>query len=546
LRVRLQCRNCAELRERDIGTRLALCTRMASMRSRVAALAVWMNGVAALAEPALERWLPLEAPAGVDRAAEALAVDPSSGRIAVGGERGVALGEPGAPLERVLTRGPVHDLLFERDGALLAATEVGLFRIERADQVRVERVGTGDAARQVRALAMSGNAVVAATGAGVFERTASEPSVWRRVPGLPFGEARRAAIVNRADGKPEVWAAIDGALWTASEEQGGRRVTLPGAAQGEEGPVDLASTASGDLLVVLRRSLAVRSATGTWRVEPLVLPPGALPVRIAADAGGLWLATDAGLLHAPGPAGPWQRVGGPAGSTAVAAVAGARDRLVVATAQGLLRRAAVSEPPSGATSPRPAPAPARALRGDPPITAVQRRALQYVSLDPRRMHQLWDAAGRRAWAPEVVVRGDYGEDTDRARSWDETFVSGDTHSLFDRDRKRADGYSVSLGLSWDLGDAVFNLDRIDVSREARLVIQLRDDVLDEVNQIYFERQRVLASLDAPPADVPVALLRLRAAELASGLDAWTGGWFSEQLVHPDSDGPSFPAQESSP
>jgi hypothetical protein len=79
-----------------------------------------------------------------------------------------------------------------------------------------------------------------------------------------------------------------------------------------------------------------------------------------------------------------------------------------------------------------------------------------------------------------------------------------------------------------------------VSREARLVIQLRDDVLDEVNQLYFERQRVLASLDAPPPDVPVALLRLRAAELASGLDAWTGGWFSEQL---SSHGPSHPAQE---
>ncbi len=535
---------------------------MASIRSRVAALAVGMSGVAALAEPVAERWLPLEAPAGVDRAAEAVAVDPRSGRIAVGGERGVALGAPGAPLERVLARGPVHDLVFERDGALLAATEVGLFRIEAADRVRVERVGTGDAARQVRALAVSGNTVVAATGAGVFERITSEPSVWRRVPGLPFGEARRAAIVDRADGKPEVWAAIDGALWTASEEQGGRRVTLPGAAQGEEGPVDLASSASGELLVVLRRSLAVRSAAGTWRVEPLVLPPGALPVRIAEDPGGLWLATDAGLLHAPGPAGPWRRAGGPAGTAAVAAVAGARDRLVVATAQGLLRRAAVSasfaqraegerrpsESPPATAAPTPAPAstPARALRADPPITAVQRRALRYVSLDPGRMRQLWDAAGRRAWAPEVVVRGDYGEDTDRARSWDEAFISGETHSLFDRDHKRADGYSVSLGLSWDLGDAVFNFDRIDVSREARLVIQLRDDVLDEVNQLYFERQRVLASLDAPPADAPVALLRLRAAELASGLDAWTGGWFSEQLGHPDSDGPSFPAQESSP
>ena len=115
------------------------------------------------------------------------------------------------------------------------------------------------------------------------------------------------------------------------------------------------------------------------------------------------------------------------------------------------------------------------------------------------MRELWDAAGRRAWAPEVLVRGDYGDDYDRSRSYDETFISGDTPlAVRPRSQRRADGYAVSLGLTWDLGDAVFNLDRIDVSREARLVIQLRDDVLDEVNQLYFERQRVLASLDAPP------------------------------------------------
>jgi hypothetical protein len=303
------------------------------------------------------------------------------------------------------------------------------------------------------------------------------------------------------------------------------------------------SGGSGELYVVLRRALAVRSAAGEWSVERLVLPPGAHPLRIGvAEPGRLWLATDAGLLWATTPAGPWQRAGAPAGNAIVAAVAGARDRLVVATALGLLRRAPVSAQVGAA----PAPAPRGAPRADPPVAAVQRRALEYVSLDPRRMRELWDAAGRRAWAPEVVVRGDYGEDYDRTRSYDEAFISGDTHSLFDRDRKRGNGYSVSLGLSWDLGDAVFNLDRVDVSREARLVIQLRDDVLDEVNQLYFERQRVLASLDAPPPDAPVALLRLRAAELASGLDAWTGGWFSEQLARPDSRGPAFPAQESQP
>ncbi len=82
-----------------------------------------------------------------------------------------------------------------------------------------------------------------------------------------------------------------------------------------------------------------------------------------------------------------------------------------------------------------------------------------------------------------------------------------------------------------------------MSRETRQVIALRDDVLDEINQLYFERQRVLLKLDVLSLNLDPghrepgreglagerALLLTRAAELAAGLDAWTGGWFSAQL-----------------
>ena len=407
--------------------------------------------------------------------------------------------------------------------------------------------GAGEAARSVRALAADADVGVAATAAGVFERAqGGAPGPWLRVSGLPFGEASRVALV-RGEGGLEVWAAIEGALWTASEEQGARRVSLPGAAQGETGPIDLVATHSGELIALLHRSLAVRSAAGEWRVERLVLPPGAQPLRIAVEPGGrLWLATDVGLLVAEDPAGPWQRTGPPAGGTAVAALAGERGELVVATAQGLLRHDPVSSEIAAAAPPAPLDPPARASRApDPPIAEVQRRALRYVALDPSRMEQLWDGAGRRAWAPQVSVRGDWGRDLDRGYGFDETFSSGETHWLYDRDRSRAQAYAVGVALSWDLGDAVFNLDRIDVSREARLVTQLRDDVLDEVNQLYFERQRVLASLASPPPDTPAELLALRADELASNLDAWTGGWFSEQVAK-SSRGPALPEQDSKP
>jgi hypothetical protein len=157
------------------------------------------------------------------------------------------------------------------------------------------------------------------------------------------------------------------------------------------------------------------------------------------------------------------------------------------------------------------------------------------------MQGLWRSAGRRGLFPELAVRGDYGRDRDRGLDYDQAFLAGSTRHLYDRDHSRGEDYGIALELSWDLGDAVYQPERIDISREARLVAQLRDDVLDEINQLYFERQRVLASLEAPPPDTSPAALLLRAEELASGLDAWTGGWFSAQR----NAGPDSPAEEFS-
>ncbi len=65
------------------------------------------------------------------------------------------------------------------------------------------------------------------------------------------------------------------------------------------------------------------------------------------------------------------------------------------------------------------------------------------------------------------------------------------------------------------------------------MVQLRDDVLDEIAQLYFERRRVLLDLAAlgPAASGSEAMrLRLRAEELAAGLDGWTGGWFGRAVA----------------
>ena len=120
------------------------------------------------------------------------------------------------------------------------------------------------------------------------------------------------------------------------------------------------------------------------------------------------------------------------------------------------------------------------------------------------------------------------EDRDRGTDRDEAIVSGDLRRTTDRAQGRARDAEARMVLSWDLGDILYHSDAVDVSREAREVIKLRDDVLDEVTQLYFERRRVLAELVAlqGPAEADRLRLELRAAELAAGIDAWTGGWFS--------------------
>jgi hypothetical protein len=231
--------------------------------------------------------------------------------------------------------------------------------------------------------------------------------MWRRVPGLPFGEAKRVALVADRSGQREVWAAIDGALWSAGASSGARRVTLPNVAAGE-GADRSRGRGVGRAVRGAAPLARVRTAVGEWRSVPLVLPPGAQPLRLAVQPGRLWLATDAGSSRRASERTLAAR-GGACRTHRGRRGRGRTGRARGGNRAGLLRRAAESDtPPVAAASARPAAPPAP--RGDPSVAAVQRHAIAYVSLDPSRMRALWDAAGRRAWAPEVTVRGDYGGD----------------------------------------------------------------------------------------------------------------------------------------
>jgi hypothetical protein len=470
------------------------------------------------------------------RDAEALALEPASGRIALGDARGVWLLEGEAAPRRVLGRGPVRDLLFRPGGALLAATDRGLYRIEPEGRVRYLRLGRGRGSR-ARRLAASGPAVVVGTEDGLYASQGGE-SFERLDAVLPGGPVDAVALRPADDGL-ELWTSSQGALYRARLRPGpGPSAAVDGVeapaiadGPGSREAVDLAVDRDGAEVIVLSPQHVALLRGGRWRSEALGLPAGARARRLGAGAGRVWIATDGGVVAAEGWGGPWRRAAPPAGSAATSALAGAGDRVLALGERGLLEgrlrlpgSAPEAAPLAGGLA---TDAYLWRLREEPSVQQVHAAALRWLSLGPERMRSLRRRVDRRGWLPDLAIRGGTSRGQSLRRLEDQAQSSGVVYDLFDRQRDRGTDYDVSVVLEWSLGDLVFDPDALDVSKEARDVIELRDEVLDEVTQLYFERRRTLLALTAATGDATErARLRLRADELAAGLDAWTGGFFS--------------------
>ena len=491
------------------------------MRHRVALLA-W------LCVPLALLWA---APAGAEQAALAwqslprepgapptvLALDAVAGRVAVGSQRGVRIIGLGGESHGTMRQEAVRELVFSERGILLAAAD-GLFEGSPRELRRIP-LGAAAADREVRDMAARAGLVALATAAGVHVRF-PDGERWLRAP-LPTVGAERVALLPDPRAGVRVWVWAAGSLWSFPGQRPLRpeRIPLPRLAE-EAGPVELGSTPDGAFLVLYPDVIAVERG-GSWRVVRPGLPPGAEIRRHAHAFGRHWLATDAGLLSADSLDGPWRRVAGGVGSRAVVHMVGDGAALVVADERQVY-----------AAQIRPQAAPVARPESEPALGRVQRRALRHQSLTVGEVDRLRRGVARRAWLPELALSGRYERSRSRGGDYDEVFTSGEMRRLRDRDYDRGRDLSVGITLAWDLGDLAYHPESIDVSREARALVALRDDVLDEVNQLYFDRLRALGELAAQTAGTQRAALEARVAELTAGLDAWTGGWFSQAARDP--------------
>jgi len=492
--------------------------------------------------------------------ASALAFDPKTDRLAVGDEGGVWFARGASGATKVLRRGPVRDLAFSPGAGLYAATDRGLFHIEAIGDVTRQSLGTGTGA--VRRILVNPEFILVGTDSGAFFSRAGRR--WTRLDaGLPGGAVDAFAVRPLSDGAL-LWLIVEGRVQRARLRSGaGRpvledvaRVSIPGG-RGRRDALDLSTSIPGAEVAVLTRRGVLLYSEGSWESLRPTFPPGATPVRFGYTAGRPWIATDRGLLEAASPSGPWHRAAPPVGNTAIAVLAGGEPLVYAAGARGLFighsRSQALPAEPLAALPPRAEPLAALPFRGtpeaqEPSVRQVQVAAIRYLDLRPERIRALQRGVRRRGWLPRFELRGSYGGWDSWQRDYDEAFTYSAPRLFLDREDEHNRDFEVSTALVWDLGDLAYHPESIDVSKEAREIIELRDDVLDEVTQLYFERRRTLLQLASEPS-VPAAeaaRLRLRADELGSGLDAWTGGWWSRAASTPISHSPQDAPEEIHP
>jgi len=468
----------------------------------------------------------------------AVALDRASGRVAVGDARGVVLLGPSGAVAGASSRPDVTALAFTARGALLVGTAQGLFLREENGDLLDRSPAPGDEARRIARLAACAGAIGAATAAGVY--LSRDGHIWQPASGS-LGRAEASAIALQC--RPEVTelrAVAGGDVWRATLQpaENGLAVLRSAPIEGLDPglrarAVDVLLEDDGTEIVLADGLLAIRSpGANDWSIVRPAVSPGAALLRVAAAAGRRWLATDRGLF-AEDAAGAWLRLPPASALSAARDVAGDAVRVLAATEDGLLdgRLEARAEPEAVMRR-----AAVLALefpgRREPAVQEIFRAALDYLALRPEAMRNLRRGLATRGLFPKLELHFQRGRSLETDLDYDESFVSGELRRLHDQHQGKQRDVAALLQLSWELGDVAFSPDAIDLSREARAVIQLRDDVLDEITHLFFERRRVLLELAAldPLQDVPASeRLRLRADELAAGLDSWTGGWFGQRV-----------------
>lgn len=160
---------------------------------------------------------------------------------------------------------------------------------------------------------------------------------------------------------------------------------------------------------------------------------------------------------------------------------------------------------------------------EPDIAKVQKAAIKYAEVEPEKIMHWRKQAAKKAWLPQVSL----GLDRDTTDLWH--WEGGSTTKVDDDTLRRGrDTVEWDVSVSWDLSELIWNSDQTSIDVRSRLMVELRQDILDEVTKLYFERLRVKMELDSLSIEERKKRFEkeLKLKELTALLDGLTNGYFS--------------------
>lgn len=166
------------------------------------------------------------------------------------------------------------------------------------------------------------------------------------------------------------------------------------------------------------------------------------------------------------------------------------------------------------------------FKNEPNLSELRQAAIRYAEVHPEKIQKWRRGAQQRALLPTLSVGA--GQNIRRTVEVDRGGTSDpDQFIIGPKDRD----FSFDVKLSWDLADLIWNETQTSIDVRSKLMVELRDDLLNSLTKYYFERRRLQIELiQSPPQDPSQRLEKeLRLQELTAHVDALTGNYLSKKL-----------------
>jgi photosystem II stability/assembly factor-like uncharacterized protein len=281
-------------------------------------------------------------------------------------------------------------------------------------------------------------------------------------------------------------------------------------------------------LATTRGVFLSRSAGRDWQRLAQTGLPALETARLLLQAHSplaLYAATTQGVAHYAARPARWQVLAQGLGAAMVHDLAGSAQTLWAATDQGLFR---FEISPEG-WEPSELPTPRELLADfpqEPAIGEVQAAVIRYAEVHPEKIRRWRRQAALQALLPTLSL----GVDHDRSRDVHVDEGAYPNFQLFETTDRNA---ALDVSINWDFGELVWNDDQTSIDTRAKLMVELREELVDQATRTYFERRRLQTRLLLQPPQEPQAAVEqeLRIAELTALIDGLTGGYFSAASAH---------------